>query len=557
MTTGNDYLANTMAECGLTHFFNMPFILPNAIKSMQRVGVQPIITHSEKAAAYMADGYARASGKLGVCAAQQIGAANLAAGLLDAYMGRSPVLAITGGSNANMRDRNNYQEVDQQPVFAGLVKMHARVDAVGRLPDLLGQAMRVATTGAPGPVHLEFGEPAGALMDQEFAFAPPVDARYANAPAIRHAAPAEDVKAAIAALAKAKRPIIVAGSGIRSSGATEALRRFYKKANVPIATSLDAKSAPPEDDPLSVGVVGRYSREIANQAVAEADFVLFVGSTTGTMVTADFACPKPGVDAVQIDVDPRELGRNYPLLVGLAGDSATILDQLTAALGAPSDLGQWLQWISDIRADWRASVNGFEISDAEPIRPERLTKAVSDALPDNALITVDTGHTAIWATRHLYLNGAKQSLLRCAGSLGWAYPAALGAKCAQPERPVICFSGDGAFLYHLTEMETAKRYGINAITVINNNNAYSQEKPRWVENNIYDHNWIFSPVSYAKVAEGFGHKAYVVEHARDIGAAMKDALKANAPAIIEVITDPLISSPPPWRPGAPLIRARG
>src|SRR5262249_33963764 len=152
-----------------------------------------------------------------------------------------------------------------------------------------------------GPVHLEFGEAAGALMDQEITVTPPTDPRYAKSPAVRHAAPAEDVKAALDALAKAQRPIIVAGSGIRSSGAkaAEALRRFYRKANVPIATSLAAKAAPAESDALSVGVVGRYSREIANQAVAEADFVLFVGSTTGTMVTADFACPKPGVAAVQ------------------------------------------------------------------------------------------------------------------------------------------------------------------------------------------------------------------------------------------------------------------
>ena len=335
MPTGSDYLAEAMARSGLYHFFHMPLVLPNAVKAMQKVGVQPIINHSEKAAAYMADGYARASGRIGVCAAQQIGAANLAAGLLDAYMGHSPVLALTGGGGPLTRDRNTYQEIDQRPVFAGLTKMTARVESTARFPDLLGQAMRVATTGAPGPVHLELNGFTGAVLDEELERPALPDPRYAAAPALRQPAAAEDVAAAIRALSHAERPIIVAGSGIRASRAQEALAVFVRKARVPLATSLDAKAVLPDGDPLSAGVVGKYSRETANMAVSEADFVLYVASTTGSMVTVDWTVPKPGVRAVQIDVDPRELGRNYPLEVGLAGDPATVLAQLTQAVSDP------------------------------------------------------------------------------------------------------------------------------------------------------------------------------------------------------------------------------
>lgn len=556
MRTASDYLAQTMADCGLDHFFHMPLVLPNAVKAMQRVGVHPIVAHSEKAAAYMADGYARASGKIGVCAAQAIGAANLAAGLLDAYMARSPLLALTGGGTPQSRERNTYQEVDQRPIYAGLSKMTARVETATRFPDLLGQAMRVATSGAPGPVHLELNGFTGGVLDEALADPPPVDRRYAAAPPVRHAAPHDDIEAAVRAITNARRPIIVAGSGIRASRAQDALAAFSRALQLPLAASLDAKAALPESDPLSVGPVGKYSRETANMAVSEADFVLFVGTTTGSMVSWDWHVPKPGVPAVQIDVDARELGRNYPLIVGLAGDPATILDQLREAAREQPPRDAWLKRIAALRQEWRDAYEAIEHSEHLPMRPERLCRALSDTLPDGALVVVDTGHTAIWAARHIYLDRPGQGLLRCAGSLGWSYPAALGAKCAQRDRPVVCFTGDGALLYHLSEMETSLRYGINTVTVINNNNSYSQERHIWEEDAVSNHNWLFKPVSYAKVAEAFGVKSLAVEQPRDIASAMKDALQAKTPTIIEVMADRQISSPPAWRPGEKVVRPK-
>jgi acetolactate synthase-1/2/3 large subunit len=505
----------------------------------------------------MADGYARASGKLGVCACQAIGAANLAAGMLDAYMAHSPILALSGGGGPGTRERNTYQEVDQRPIWAGLTKMSARVETAARLPDLLGLAMRAATTGAPGPAHLELNLFTGGVLDEPLADEAPLpDPRFARCPALRQAAPAEDVAAAAKALAEAERPIVVAGSGIRASGAQAALTAFVRRLNLPLATSLDAKAVLPESEPLSVGVVGNYSRETANMAVSEADLVIFVGTTTGNMVTAQWAAPKPGVKAIQIDVEPRELGRNYPLLAGLAGDPATVLDQLGQAAGTQPDRRAWRERIAALRREWLDAWRPVEQSDNLPIRPERLARSLSEALPDGALVVVDTGHTAIWAARHLYLDRPGHGLLRCAGSLGWAYPAALGAKCAQPDRPVVCLTGDGGFLYHLAEMETAVRYGIATVTVVNNNNGFSQERHIWDEDSAWDHNWRFAPVSYAKLAEGFGCKAYVVEKPGYIGPAIQDAISSGRPAIVEVIGDPQIGAPPPWRPGEPVIRPR-
>lgn len=555
MTTGNEYLAKAMAACGMDHFFHMPLFLPPAIRAMQKHGVKPVVTHSEGAAVYMADGYARASGKLGVTGSQQIGMANLAGALLDPYMARTPILALTGAGSNMTRYKNFYQEVDQFPIFSGLTKMSARVEASSRLPELLGQAIRVATTGSPGPVHLELvaqGNPLDVELAEE---PPPPDARYAFYPPVRYPAPAEDVKAALQAIAKAKRPLIVADEGIRNSQAGAALRAFSQKLKLPVATSLDAKAAMMESDPLYIGVVGRYSRDIANIAMQEADFVIFVGSTTGSMPTLEWTLPKSGIAAIQIDNDPRELGRNYPLLVGLLGDPRTVLEQLTAAAtGSPPDRSNWLKWITELRADWLAAWKDKETNDVEPIKPQRICRALCDALPDDAIMVVDTGHTAVWAARHMYFDSPKQSLLRCAGSLGWAFPASLGAKCGQPNRPVISFVGDGAFLYHVGELETQQRYGINSITVINNNNSYSQERNTWKDEPDYLHHWDFKPVSFADIGKGFGTKVLVVERAKDIGPALKEALKANAPVIIEVIADAYELQTPAWPRGGPVPR---
>ena len=546
--TGNRYLAEAMKHCGAGYLFYMPMVLPEAIKEMETLGIHPIAGHSEKGIAYMADGYARASGKLAFCAAQNIGSSNLAAAMLDGYMARSPILALTGGSTPQTRYRNYYQDIDQQPVWAAMTKYSARVDDVSRFPDLLGQAMRMATTGSTGPVHLELDNHIGAVLNGEIPGALLPDTTFARAPAIRHAAPSEQVAAALKIIGKAKKPVILAGSGIRNSGAQEQLRNFAHKSGIPVATSLDAKEVMAESDPLSIGVIGTYSRKTANMTVAEADLAIFVGSTTGSMISTVWTVPKPGIDAIQIDVDPLELGRNYPLLAGLCGDPATVLEQLTAAISDQPDRSAWIERVARGRADWRQSAAEMETKDTAPIRPEMLCRTISNVLPDDVLLFVDTGHSGDWAAKNIYLEKPTQRLFRAAGSLGWSYPASLGGKCACPDRPVVCFNGDGAFFYHLSEMETAKRHGINTVTVVNNNSAFNQEIPAWDGNSALEHHWAFSKVNFQTVAEGFGVKAFRVEDPADLEGTLKEALTIDAPVIVEVISDQMALAEAAWTP---------
>lgn len=178
-------------------------------------------------------------------------------------------------------------------------------------------------------------------------------------------------------------------------------------------------------------------------------------------------------------------------------------------------------------------------------------RELSDALPEGALVVADTGHSAAWACRHLYLDKRGQGLLRAAGSLGWSFPASLGAKCGQPDRPVVCFAGDGAFMYHMPEMETALRYGIRTVTVVNNNASFSQERFLWRDEAALARNWRFSPVDFASAAEAFGCAAFRVERAGELAPALSAAFAADRAAVIEVMSDPMAASPPSWAPGSP------
>jgi acetolactate synthase I/II/III large subunit len=539
--TGSRAFAQMMRGYGVSHVFFVPAILMEAMAEMEDLGITRVVTHGEKAAAYMADGFARASHRPGVCLAQHVGAANLAAGLRDAYMACSPVIAVTGGDDAATHYRHGYQQIDDMPMFGPVTKFAASMDAVQRLPDLLRQAFREATTGTPRPVYLRIPGNEGSAIRQQAELEPFAEERFSAYPAVRAAADPADVERALAALRGAQRPVILAGGGVASAGAGPELIELAERLAVPVATSLNAKALMPDSHPLNVGVPGAYSRACANRVLAEADVVLFAGSQTGNQVTNGWQAPRRGTTAVQLD--PAEIGRNYPAAAGLVGDAKVVLRQLIDAAGEPAERDGWLAQVRDVVGSWKAQARAQRESDAVPIRPERLCKAISDVLPPGGVLLSDTGHSGMWTGQMVELNLPGQRYLRCAGSLGWAFPAALGAKCALPEAPVVAFNGDGGFLYHLPELETAARYGINAVIVVNNNHAYSQEKRLFdvayggEQRGRARDMWVFKELNFARIAEDFGCFGVRVEQPAELEGALRAALAAGRPAVVDVATD--------------------
>jgi acetolactate synthase-1/2/3 large subunit len=544
--TGAECLAEMLKSYGVTHVFMVPAVLRRTLAEMERrTAIKRIQTHGEKSAAYMADGYARASGKPGICMAQVVGAMNLAAGLRDAYLAHAPVIAFTGGRDPRTKFRKVYQEIDDVPAFEPVTKFNATVDDVTRFPDMVRQAFRVAVSGTPGPVHLQFRGNEGQIDQEEAELEPLVEPQFARVPPFRPEADAASVRAALHLLQQAERPVIVAGGGVRASGAGRELTALAERLAIPVATSLNGKDSIVGTHPLSIGVVGTYSRESANRLVSQADLVCFIGSETGGMTTHFWTVPPIGTPAVQIDINPEALGRNYPLQAAVLGDVKAVLT-LMFQIADPATAQRRKPWVDQARSTceaWYQKYRPWLESDAIPIRPERICNELSRHVPDNAIVLADTGHAGMWMGGMFDLRDPKQSYIRSAGHLGWAFSAGLGAKCACPERPVVVFTGDSGFWYHIAEVETAVRWKINTVTVINNNNSGNQSKRGFdrayggEQTEQARELWTFTKVNFARLAEEMGAVGVRIERPRDIAPALTRALRADRPVVLDIVTD--------------------
>jgi acetolactate synthase-1/2/3 large subunit len=431
------------------------------------------------------------------------------------------------------------------PSFEPVTKWNATVDAVERFPDMVRQAFRVAVSGAPGPVHLQFRGNEGQIDLDEAEMEPHVEAQFACVPPFRPAPDGESIAKALALLQLAEKPVIVAGGGVRASQAASALVALAELLQIPVATSLNGKDSIPASHPLSVGVVGTYSRESANRVVAAADLVCFVGTEAGGMTTHFWAVPKPGVAAIQVDIEPEALGRNYPLKVAIQGDARLTLERMAAQAdrASASRRKPWLDTVRSIREEYAAKYRDVFASDAVPMRPERICRELSRLAPDDAIVIVDTGHAGMWMGGMFDVKGPRQSYIRSAGHLGWAFPAGLGAKCAAPDRPVITFTGDAGLWYHIAEIETAVRWKMNAVTVVNNNASGNQSKRGFdrayggTQTDKARELWTFNAMNFARLAEDMGALGLRVEKPADFAPALERALAANRPAVIDVVTD--------------------
>ena len=438
---GAEWLARALAGTGMSHVFFVESTLRRTLLHLSDLGVRPILAHSEKAAAYMADGYARVAGRPGVCMAQSVGAANLASGLQDAWLGRSPVIAFTGRKEPSFQHRNAYQEIPHAPLFAAVTKFSSPVEVDGR------PAAPVAPGLARGPGRARRGRrisisTACRAMSSNSARRTSrrrSRPRRAAMPVHRPVADERDIERAAALLTGARRVAIVAGDGAAVSEAGPEVLALAEALAAPVATTLGARGLIPTTHRLSAGVAGSYSAPPANRIVHSADLVLFIGCDTGDQVTLNWQIPPINTPIVQIEADPLEIGRSYPNTTGLVGDPKATVARLVQIVGRPTRDHGFAEDAARIVAEWRASMAPLVAKETAPISVERLCAEVTRALPADGVLVADTGYSGIWTGTMIELNGAGQTYLRAAGSLGWAFPASLGAKCAAGDRKVRLF----------------------------------------------------------------------------------------------------------------------
>jgi len=553
--TGSQLIADLLANYGVTHVFFVPTILNHSLYQMEeRTSISRVLARSEKGAAYMADGYARASGRVGICMAQMVGAGNLAAALRDGALASSPMIAITGGPYDYSRGRHFYQEMDDLPAFAVYTKQNILVSRLDMLAPSFRQAFRLATTGRPGAVHLQLISHQGDELElQEGDLDASAEVRFGEAPAFRPSPEASEVAKAAELLTRAARPVIVAGGGVGRSDARAELVALAEKLSIPVAASLSGKDVIPAGHPLHAGVPGLYSRQSANDIVSRADLVFFIGTKTGSQVTLGWKLPVHGTTVIQADIEGDIAGLNYSNSVSLIGDAKMTLEALAAEVAGitPPDRSAWLEGTSSITGEWYRSQEEFRSSAAQPMRPERLCAEISDTLPDNAMVVVDTGHSGVWGASHIDLRSPDQRFLRAAGSLGWALPASIGAQLAVPDRPVVCFTGDGGLWYHLSELETAARWKVPVTVVVNNNHAFNQEIPLWKAayqgelKGRHAEMWQFPPVNFSRVAAELGVDSVRVEDPAELAGALKESIGSDRPTLVEVMTDLWATAPKP------------
>jgi acetolactate synthase-1/2/3 large subunit len=513
------------------------------------LGIRQIGYRQENSGTYMADGYARVTGKVPVVTAQNGPAATLlVAGLAECLSASVPIVAIVQDVGPDNQDRNAFQELDQLELFKGVAKWIRRVTTADRIEDYVDMAFTAAASGRPGPAVLLVSM--ALLNEREEKPIAPRKANLGHYPLNRTVADPGSIEAAAALLAHARAPIIYAGGGVIGSGAQEELRALQELAHLPVATSTMGKGSVDETHPLSVGVIGyfmatRGMAKFAKPLVTQADVVLLIGNRTNQNGTDSWTLLPRDAHYIHIDVDPMEIGRNYEAL-RLQGDAKLTLRALQAALAA-QDLGKRKAARTGVesslqaaRAMHRDEVAAVTRSDAAPIRPERFMAELERQLADDHIIAADASFSSIWVANFLAATGNRRFLTpRGQAGLGWGFPMAMGARIGQPERPVCCIVGDGGFAHVWSELETARRHGVKVVVAVMNNavlgyQKHAEDAGLGRHTNVCD----FAPVDHAAIAEACGVQGIRVERAEDIAAAIATAMAAPGSVVIDVIADP-------------------
>lgn len=503
--------------------------------------VEYVNVRHEQAAAFMADGLARVTDLPGVCLVTSgPGATNLLTGVAAAHVGHSPVVVLVGGVSSEHLGKDAFQEFDLIGMFRPVTKLAVQVARPDRIADTLRAALRAALTGRRGPVLVEI--PRDVLNEQVVAttdLAP--DAYRTGHPLLPHP---DAVRAAADLLGRAERPLMLIGGGVIRAGASDLVVRLAEAHGIPMITAYGRNDAVPNAHPLYIGPLGRAGAPEAAAACRRADLLLVLGSRLAQFTSHfDHRAIQAGVPIVQIDVEARDIGRYYPVAVGIQADARETAQALLDALArAPARAAApaWRQDAEALRHQRQARLAAEDQLETTPMKPQRVYAELRRALPANTIVTLDAGAAPAYGYDRLQFARPQTFLTPLdLGGLGFAFPEALGAKLGRPEAPVLAIHGDGGFLMNVQELETAVRHGINAVTLIMNNNCWGSEKA--YQRAFYGGRYIGCDIGnprYDQLARLFGAAGYYAEHPDQVGDAIRAALGGGKPAVVEVPIDP-------------------
>ncbi|MFD6161437.1 acetolactate synthase catalytic subunit [Nocardia sp. NPDC060256] len=539
-------IAENLRARQISEFFgqSLPSLL---VLAAEDLGIRQIVYRTENAGGTMADGFARVSGRCSVVVAQNGPAATLLVPpLTEAAKVSIPVVALIQDVPSPIRNKNAFQEIDHQSLFSGCTKWFDRLDDPDRVHDYIDAAFRAATSGRPGPAVLMLPKDVLELA------APPAPEHLGPTvfPLDRIRPPEDAVRTAAELLASAKRPLVVAGGGAVSSDAGAALARLSDMASLPVATTPMGKGVVPDTADLSVGVVGNYMGPQGvshgmREWIAEVDTVLLAGSRTNENGTDGWSLFPRDATFIHLDIDPTEIGRNYPSL-RLVGDVRTGIDDLSAALRdldlskRSADRPAITARIARSRAEFETTTAAVRTSTRQPLRPERVADEISTLLPEDAIVVADASYSSIWVANYIRATTHRQRFIlpRGMAGLGWGLPLAIGAKAARPASPVICLVGDGGFAHCWAEIETAVRENLDVVVLVLNNSILGYQKHAEIVQFGRPTSAVeLGHVDHAQIATACGAQGHTIRTDVELREALSKAIVDPVTTVLDIVTD--------------------
>jgi len=498
-----------------------------------------IDVRDERTGAHMADGYARASGKPGIIIAGQNGpgATNLVTGVAQAKAAFSPLISIAGAISTEHEGKDAFQEVDQQSLFEPITKKTFTVRHTNKIPEVLNQAFNIATTDRCGPVHVNFPRD---VLANNYNFSDFHQHQKKLVPKISE----HDLLKSIEIILKSKQPVIVAGGGIKNTRGHKEVIDLAKHFNIPIVSSAGHGDAIPFNEILYAGQMGPRGNPVASKLVKEADVIIALGTRLGfnsTFYSYDNINKKASI--IQVDIEPKSLGRYFPITIGICNDVKTFTSELykkTKKLKKNRQNSIWTNNFVKERQNYLKNRDSEANLNEYPIHPTGLFKILRETLPINSSLTLDAGTLCLQATDMFNFLGPRSLFTPLDfGLVGFSFTCGLGVKLAKPESPVISLMGDGGFGMTLSELSTAVKHQINTVTIVMNNKSWGAEKA--YQRDFYNKRYIGADIDsppFDKVAELYGARGYHVETISEIKGSVEDALQCNKPAVINVDIDP-------------------